>query len=53
MREGYTFVTAFHTQKEVGFVWGAVLNAEIQNETRKQFAEETRTNYEYNYHANF
>ena len=53
MTERYIFVTAFHIQKEVGFVWGDVLNAETQNKNRKQFAEETKTNYEFNYHASF
>ena len=53
MTGGYISVTAFHTRKEAGFVWGDVLNAETQNKNRKQFAEETKTNYEFNYYVNF
>ena len=47
------FATASHIRKGAGFVWGDVLNAEIQNKNRKQFVEEAKMNYEYNYHASF
>ena len=36
------FLTAFHLLKEVGFVWGDALNAEIRNESREQFVGEIK-----------
>ena len=53
MMERRILFMAFHSQEEAGFVWGDVLNVETRNKKRKQFAEETKTNYEYNYHVNF
>ena len=52
MTEGCIFATAFHSQEEAGFVWGTALNAGIQNETRKQFAEGIKRIYGFSYHAN-